>query len=190
MTQKELSRMDKITSDSFVEVYAIGPIRSLNIRVDHSDKKSASILKKLIGIKFPSAQKAVETNSLILCWISTDEFLLLSEKKENEKKLIQFQEQMNGTSGIAENTTDLRSWFLIRGDRALDVLRKGVPLNFNRLNISENNFFRTRLGEIQINILFRSVNEVLISVLRSHNDYMVDWFGVCSRSGTEINFDL
>ena len=39
-------------------------------------------------------------------------------------------------------------------------------------------------------ILIKSLNEILVSVLRSHRDYMVDWFEVCTMRGTEINFDL
>ena len=97
---------------------------------------------------------------------------------------------MNATTGIAENTTDLRVWFLIKGDRALDILRKGVPIDLGKLKVDENNFLRTRLGEIQISILFKSSNEILVSVLRSHKDYMIDWFEVCTKRGTEINFDL
>ena len=60
----------------------------------------------------------------------------------------------------------------------------------SKSKISEGSFLRTRLGEIQINILMKSSNEILVSVLRSHRDYMVDWFEVCTMRGTEINFDL
>ena len=56
--------------------------------------------------------------------------------------------------------------------------------------ISKSNFLRTRLGEIQINILFKSLDEVLVSVLSSHKDYMIEWFEECTKLGTEINFDL
>ena len=97
---------------------------------------------------------------------------------------------MNLTTGVAENTSDLRIWFLIKGSLALEVLKKGVPIDLEKLQITESNFLRTKLGEIQINILFKSSNEILVSVLRSHKDYMIDWFEVCSKRGTEINFDL
>ena len=182
--------MDKIKSDTFVDVYLIGSLKSLNIRVDQRDKKSLNIIQKHIGIELPSVQKAIERNSLTLCWVSNDEYLLLSEKKENERLLSEFQKQMNLTTGLAEDTTDLRSWFLIRGDRVQDVLRKGVPIDLSKLDLSEKNFLRTRLGEIQINILFKSLDEILVSVLRSHTDYMIEWFEVCTNCGTEINFDL
>ena len=56
--------------------------------------------------------------------------------------------------------------------------------------MSKNNFLRTRLGEIQINILFKSPDEILVSVLRSHKDYMIEWLEVCTKRGSEINFDL
>ena len=104
--------------------------------------------------------------------------------------LNELQKQMNLTTGVAENTTDLRVWFLIKGERALDILRKGVPLDLSKSKISEGSFLRTRLGEIQINILIKSLDEILVSVLRSHKDYMIDWFESCTKRGTEINFDL
>ena len=182
--------MDKINNDSFVDVYLIGSLSSLNIRLDRTDKKSVRVLQKNIGIEIPSAQKALERDGLTLCCISNDEYLLLNEKKENESLLNEFQKQMNLTTGVAENTSDLRIWFLIKGNRSLDILRKGVPLDLGKLEIAERNFFRTRLGEIQINILIKSLDEILVSVLRSHKDYMIDWFEVCAKRGTEINFDL
>ena len=182
--------MDKIKVDSFVDVYLIGSLSSLNIRIDQTDKKSISLMQKNIGIKLPFAQNAVERNGLIICCVSNDEYLLLNEKKENESLLNEFQKQMNLTTGVAENTSDLRVWFLIKGNKALDALKKGVPIDLEKLQISETNFLRTKLGEIQINILFKSYNEILVSVLRSHKDYMIDWFEVCTKRGTEITFEF
>ena len=43
MTQRVPNKMDKIKGDTFVDVYLIGSIKSLNIRVDQSDKKSQNI---------------------------------------------------------------------------------------------------------------------------------------------------
>ena len=182
--------MDRIRGDTFVDIYLIGSISSLNIRIDQADKTSLNLIQRHIGIKLPSVQKAIEKNKLTLCWISNDEYLLLSEEKANEGLLNQFKEKMNLTTGVAENTTDLRSWFLIKGNRSLDILRKGVPFDLGKLIIAERNFFRTRFGEIQMNILIKSSDEILISVLRSHKDYMINWFEVCTKRGTEINFDL
>ena len=77
------------------DIYLIGALKSLNVRVDHTDKKSVDFIQKDIGIKLPSAQKAIEKNGLTICWVSNDEYLLLSEKKVNENLLIKFQKQMN-----------------------------------------------------------------------------------------------
>ena len=190
MTPRVVHKMYKINEDTFVDIYLIGALKSLNVRLDHTDKKSVDIIQKDIGIKLPSAQKAIEQNGLTICWVSNDEYLLLSEKKVNENFLNKFQKQMNLTNGVAENTSDLRVWFLVKGDRALDILRKGVPVDISKFETLKSNFVRTRLGEIQINILFKSSDEILLSVLRSHKDYMVDWLKVCAKVGTEINFDL
>ena len=182
--------MYKIKLNSFVDVYLIGSLSSLNIRLDRTDKKSVSVVKKKIGIEIPSAQRALERDGLTLCCISDDEYLLLNEKKENESLFNEFQKQMNLTTGVAENTSDSRVWFSIKGNKALDALKKGVPIDLEKLQISETNFLRTKLGEIQINILFKSYNEVFVSVLRSYKDYMIDWFEVCTKRGTEITFEF
>ena len=118
MTQKAINKMDKIKGDTFADVYLIGSIKSFNIRVDHRDKKSLNVIKKNIEVKLPSIQNAIERNGLTLCWVSNDEYLLLNQKKENDTLLKEFQKQMNLTTGVAENTTDLRVWFLIKGNRA------------------------------------------------------------------------
>ena len=52
MTQRVPNKMDKIKGDTFVDVYLIGSIKSLNIRVDHRDKKSQNIIKKNIEVSF------------------------------------------------------------------------------------------------------------------------------------------
>ena len=77
--------MDKIKVDSFVDVYFIDSLSSLNIRLDQTDKKSISLVQKNIGIKLPSAQKALVRNGLTVCCVSNDEYLLLNEKKEEEQ---------------------------------------------------------------------------------------------------------
>ena len=48
MIQRVPNKMDKIKGDTFVDVYLIGSIKSLNIRVDHRDKKSLSVIKKIL----------------------------------------------------------------------------------------------------------------------------------------------
>ena len=58
--------MDRIRGDAFVDIYLIGSIRSLNIRVDREDKKSLNLIQRNIGIKLPSVQKAIEKNKLTL----------------------------------------------------------------------------------------------------------------------------
>ena len=82
MIQRVPNKMDKIKGDTFVDVYLIGSIKSLNIRVDHRDKKSLNVIKKNIEVKLPSIQNAIERNSLTLCWVSNDEYLLLNQKKK------------------------------------------------------------------------------------------------------------
>ena len=58
------NKMDKITGDTFVDVYLIGSIKSLNIRLDQRDKKSLNIVQKKIGIKLPSVRKTIEMNGV------------------------------------------------------------------------------------------------------------------------------
>ena len=66
MTQRVPNKMDKIKGDTFVDVYLLGSIKCLNIRVDHRDKRSLNVIKKNIEVKLPSIQNAIESNGLTL----------------------------------------------------------------------------------------------------------------------------
>ena len=90
MIQRVQNKMDRIKGDTFVDIYLIGSISSLNIRLDQADKTSLNLIQRNIGIKLPSVQKAIEKKKLTLCWISNDEYLLLSEKKKMMGCLISF----------------------------------------------------------------------------------------------------
>ena len=57
MTRRVVNKMDKINENTFVDIYLIGALKTQNVRVDHTDKKSVDIIKKAIGIKLPSAQR-------------------------------------------------------------------------------------------------------------------------------------
>ena len=62
--------MDKIKVDSFVDVYLMGSLSSLNIRIDQTNKKSMSLIQKNIVTKLPSAQKASERIFMSTCFNS------------------------------------------------------------------------------------------------------------------------
>ena len=115
--------MDKIKLDSFIDVYLIGSLSSLNIRLDHTDKKCKRYEKKYC-YRAALCTKGIGEEWLNTCCVSDDEYLLLNEKKQNESLLNKFEKQMNLTTGVAENTSDLRVWFLIKGDQALNALKR------------------------------------------------------------------
>ena len=125
-----------------------------------------------------------------MCWISNDELLLLNETKEKKDLLKKIKKELSNTHSLVENVTDMRAWFLIEGEGSIDLLRKGVPKDFSRLDLSSKNFFRSRLGEVQVNILIKSYEQVVISVLRSVQGYTSQWLKQCSQKGSEISFDL
>ncbi len=71
------------------------------------------------------------------------------------------------SNSLVEEVTDLRAWFLLEGEKSIDLLKKGVPIDFSKFDLSSKSFFRSRLGEIQVNILVESKRRIIISGLRS-----------------------
>ena len=144
----------------------------------------------MLGMEVPSIESVIKHGYLSLCWISNDELLLLSDTKAVDVLLKQIRKELGNIHSLVEEVTDLRSWFLVEGERSLDLLRKGIPKDFSKMNASSKSFFRSRLGEVQVNILIKSNRRILISVLRSVEEYTCQWFKQCSQAGSEINFDL
>ena len=183
--------MFKVSDEgAFVEVSLVSPIPAISLKLDHQNLKVRNKIKKILGIDVPLAQSITKYRHLSLCWISNDELLLLSEGKEVDVLLKKIRKELFSIHSLVEEVTDIRAWFLLEGERAIDLLRKGVPLDFSKLNLTSKNFFRSRLGEVQVNILVESRQRIIISVLRSLEEYTCQWLKQCSKQGSEINFDL
>ena len=144
----------------------------------------------VFGMDVPSVESVTKNHNLSLCWISDDELLLLSDSKDLVVLLKKIRKELGNIHSLVEDVTDMRAWFLIEGERAIDLLRKGVPKDFSKLSLLSKSFFRSCLGEVQVNILIESDQSILISVLRSVEEYTSQWLKQCSRKGSEINFDL
>tara|TARA_B100001250_G_C19802950_1_gene791940 strand:+ start:2244 stop:2819 length:576 start_codon:yes stop_codon:yes gene_type:complete len=191
MIKKERGKMYKVSDEgAFVEISLLSPISAISLKVDHQNPKIRSKLKKILGQGVPSVESHTKHGQISLCWISNDELLLLNETEEKKDLLKKIRKELSNTHSLVENVTDMRAWFLIEGEGSIDLLRKGVPKDFSRLDLSSKNFFRSRLGEVQVNILIKSYEQVVISVLRSVQGYTSQWLKQCSQKGSEISFDL
>ena len=183
--------MYKVSDEgAFVEVSLVSPIPAISLKLDHQNLKVRNKIKKVLGIGVPSVQSITKYRHLSLCWISNDELLLLSEGKEVDLILKKIRKELVSIHSLVEEVTDIRAWFLLEGEKAIDLLRKGVPIDFSKFDLSSKSFFRSRLGEIQVNILVESKRRIIISVLRSVEEYACQWLKQCSKQGSEINFDL
>ena len=176
--------------DAFVEVSLVSPIPAISLKIDHQNLKVRNKIKKILGMDVPLVESIIKYRHLSLCWISNDELLLLSEGNEVDVLLKKIRKELVSIHSLVEEVTDIRAWFLLEGKRAIDLLRKGVPIDFSKLDLSSKRFFRSRLGEIQVNVLVESKQRIIISVLRSVEEYACQWLKQCSKQGSEINFDL
>ncbi len=176
--------------DAFVEVSLLPPIHSISLKLDHEKLQIKKKLKKVIGIEVPSVESAAKEGQLTLCWVSNDELLLLNESQRNDDLLNKIRQELGKTHSLVEDVTDMRAWFLLKGKKCKDLLRKGVPIDLCNDKVSSRNFFRSRIGEVQVNILIKSDDQIVVSVLRSLQDYARQWFDQCSSKGTEVIFDL
>jgi sarcosine oxidase subunit gamma len=191
MIKKGKNKMHQISEKgAFVDVKLLKPFSAISIRLDHSNAKIRKKLKKTLGQEVPLQEVATINGNIYLCWISDDELLFIDEKNENKNLLPKILKEFRTIHSMVESVTDMRAWFSIKGAGAINLLRKGVPIDLSRLDLSSKNFFRTCLGEIQVNILIKSHDQVIICVLRSCEGYASNWLEHCSRKGSEVKFDL
>ena len=146
----------------------IKEIKDLNIfQVAKFKKSSVDVSQiKIDDVSLPLSNPLVSHNSEIrILWTGPDTWTFISENPLKEKIASSFNDIDFGITDLSHS----RAAIQIQGDNAIDVLKKGSPLNFNEDQFSVNSSANTTYNGINILIDFISLdpNTLNIYSLRS-----------------------
>ena len=141
----------------------IKELKDLNIfQVAKFKKSSADVSQiKIDDVSLPLSNPSVSCNSDIrILWTGPDTWTFISENPLKEKIASSFNDIDFGITDLSHS----RAAIQIQGDNAIDVLKKGSPLNFNEDQFSVNSSSNTTYNGINILIDFISLDPKTLNI--------------------------
>jgi sarcosine oxidase subunit gamma len=141
----------------------IKEIKDLNIfQVAKFKKSSVDISQiKIDDVSLPLSNPLVSHNSDIrILWTGPDTWTFISENPLKEKITFSFNDIDFGITDLSHS----RAAIQIQGDNAIDVLKKGSPVNFNEDQFSVNSSANTTYNGINILIDFISLDPKTLNI--------------------------
>ena len=141
----------------------IKEIKDLNIfQVAKFKKSSVDISQiKIDDVSLPLSNPLVSHNSDIrILWTGPDTWTFISENPLKEKITSSFNDIDFGITDLSHS----RAAIQIQGDNAIDVLKKGSPVNFNDDQFSVNSSANTTYNGINILIDFISLDPKTLNI--------------------------
>ena len=141
----------------------IKELKDLNIfQVAKFKKNSADVSQiKIDDVSLPLSNPSVSCNSDIrILWTGPDTWTFISENPLKEKIASSFNDIDFGITDLSHS----RAAIQIQGDNAIDVLKKGSPLNFNEDQFSVNSSANTTYNGINILIDFISLDPKTLNI--------------------------
>lgn len=141
----------------------IKEIKDLNIfQVAKFKKSSVDISQiKIDDVSLPLSNPLVSHNSDIrILWTGPDTWTFISENPLKEKITSSFNDIDFGITDLSHS----RAVIQIQGDNAIDVLKKGSPVNFNEDQFSVNSSANTTYNGINILIDFISLEPKTLNI--------------------------
>ena len=141
----------------------IKELKDLNIfQVAKFKKSSVDVSQiKIDDVSLPLSNPLVSHNSEIrILWTGPDTWTFISENPLKEKITSSFNDIDFGITDLSHS----RAAIQIQGDNAIDVLKKGSPLNFNEDQFSVNSSANTTYNGINILIDFISLDPKTLNI--------------------------
>ena len=141
----------------------IKELKDLNIfQVAKFKKSSVDVSQiKIDDVSLPLSNPLVSCNSDIrILWTGPDTWTFISKNPLKEKIASSFNDIDFGITDISHS----RAAIQIQGDNAIDVLKKGSPLNFNEDQFSVNSSSNTTYNGINILIDFISLDPTTLNI--------------------------
>lgn len=184
-----VSALNGAEFDGIAQVQEAGLHGMITLRGDFTDKAFIAGLKKATGMAVPGQRLVISHKELTLAWMSSDELLLVLPYDAAIDMEQTLHAALSKTHAMAQNVSDARAVFTVRGAHARDVLAKVAPVDFSPNAFAPGMIRRTRLA--QIAAAFWMVNDDTFQVIcfRSVAGYAFDVLNSAAATGSEV-YDL
>ncbi|NHB78345.1 sarcosine oxidase subunit gamma [Rhodobacter calidifons] len=177
-----VSALNGASFQGFATIREIGPLGMITLRAKGL-KSLDKAVKAVTGTKLP-AQRRIEIKGDRACgWMSPDEYLLILPYAEVGAALAKIAKALAGEHHLAVDVSDARAVFRIEGDRADQVLRKLMPVDFDWLEPGE--LRRSRAAQVAAAIWQQDQGFTLVC-FRSVASYVMGLLTHSAQPGSEL----
>lgn len=183
-----ISALNHASYDGIVKVEECGLQGMITLRGDLSDKVLAKAVKDATVQKVPGQREALVNGDTGVCWMSTDELLVLVPYAEVEAKLAAMASALSGTHALAVNVSDARAVFRISGANAREVVGKLAPVDLSAEAFQPGQIRRSRLAQVAGAFWMDDAETFRVVCFRSAADYVFKLLKVAAQPGSEVGF--
>ena len=180
------SALNHVSYNGIAKVEECGLQGMVTLRGDLSDKVLAKAVTDATGQKVPGQREALVNGVLGVCWMSTDELLVLVPYAEVEARLAAMNNALSGIHALAVNVSDARAVFSVSGARAREVLGKLSPVDMSPEAFQPGQIRRSRLAQVAGAFWMDDAETFRVVCFRSAADYAFKLLKVAAQPGSEV----
>ncbi|WP_226688289.1 sarcosine oxidase subunit gamma [Ruegeria arenilitoris] len=183
-----ISALNHAGYDGIVKVEECGLQGMITLRGDLSDKVLVKAVKDATGQKVPGQRESLVNGDTGVCWMSTDELLVLVPYAEVEAKLAAMANALSGAHALAVNVSDARAVFRISGAGAREVVGKLAPVDLSVDAFQPGQIRRSRLAQVAGAFWMDDAETFRVVCFRSAADYVFKLLKVAAQPSSEVGF--
>ena len=184
-----ISALDKATDTSGIaKIEEIGLQGMITLRGDLSVAVVQKAATSVTGVKMPAQNMANHNGSFGICWMSTDELLILCPYDAVADTLAVMHKDLGKTHALAVDVSDARACLQVSGSGAREVMAKLAPVDLSPDAFTAGMFRRTRMAQVAAAFWMADMDTVQIVCFRSNAQYVFDLLKVAAQPGSEVGF--
>jgi sarcosine oxidase subunit gamma len=184
-----VSALDKATDSNGIAVIEdIGLQGMITLRGDLSSAAVKKAATSVTGVEMPAQNMANHDGASGICWMSTDELLILCPYDDVTDTLAKMHKALGKTHSLAVDVSDARGCLRVSGPNAREVMAKLAPVDLSVNAFTVGMFRRTRLAQVAAAFWMVDAQTFQIVCFRSNAQYVFDLLKVAAQAGSEVGY--
>jgi sarcosine oxidase subunit gamma len=184
-----ISALDKATDNSGIaNIEEIGLQGMITLRGDLSKAAVKKAATSVTGVEMPAQGQANHDGDFGICWMSTDELLVLCPHDQVADRLAKMHKALGNAHALAVDVSDARACLRISGPSAREVMAKLTPVDLSPDAFKPGMFRRTRMAQVAAAFWVVDRETFQVVSFRSNAQYVFDLLKVAAQNGSEGGF--
>ena len=159
----------------------------ITLRGDLGSGAIKTAVAQSVSLDMPDQGGVNANGQHAICWMSSDEVLILCPYGSVSTSLQSLQVALVGEHALAVDVSDARDMFSVSGPQARAVMSKLAPVDFAPESFKPGMFRRSRLAQIAAAFWMPSEEEFNVICFRSNAQYLFTLLKNASQSGSDAD---